>query len=247
MHDHATLPADTDDTATDTAATGETAWPARTAARERNRQALLDAAAELAFDLGYHGTSIDAVAERAGVTKGAVYSIFGSKQQLFYEVLAAELSIPLPDQVSPPGAPLRDALASYGRAWRDLVHGSPRSRGVLRLSLELELIMLGDDQALAAVLEAEGSTVNGIAMSLQQLADAAGDTLPTDAVSFTRTYLAALRGLAQQDALAPDHLPAWAFEALGPSLLHLQPSSQTDERSTSGRRDREPGGRTGAA
>ena len=50
--------------------------------RERERQ-LLDLAAELFSERGYAGTSMDALAGRAGVTKPVIYNLFGSKAGLF--------------------------------------------------------------------------------------------------------------------------------------------------------------------
>ena len=47
------------------------------------REAILDAAALDAFaDGGYHETSLDAVAERAGVSKALLYEHFSSKREL---------------------------------------------------------------------------------------------------------------------------------------------------------------------
>jgi len=55
--------------------------------RERTRERLLDAAADVFNRLGYHGASLDAVAEAAGYTKGAVYSNFATKGDLFLALL----------------------------------------------------------------------------------------------------------------------------------------------------------------
>ncbi len=54
--------------------------------RARTREDLLQAAAAVFGRRGYHGASLDEVAEAAGYTKGAVYSNFGSKEELFLEV-----------------------------------------------------------------------------------------------------------------------------------------------------------------
>ena len=51
--------------------------------RAQTRERLLDAAAEVFNRLGYHGASLEAVADAAGFTKGAVYSNFASKEELF--------------------------------------------------------------------------------------------------------------------------------------------------------------------
>jgi AcrR family transcriptional regulator len=61
--------------------------PARLSRDERRaqtRERLLDAAEDVFNRLGYHGASLEAVAEAAGYTKGAVYSNFASKQDLFF-------------------------------------------------------------------------------------------------------------------------------------------------------------------
>src|SRR5947208_10574781 len=54
---------------------------AESAALTRGR--LLEAAQRVFFERGFHGASLEAVAEEAGLTKGAVYSRFESKADLF--------------------------------------------------------------------------------------------------------------------------------------------------------------------
>lgn len=55
----------------------------RDARRAQTRERLLDAAADVFNRLGYHGATLEAVADAAGYTKGAVYSNFASKSDLF--------------------------------------------------------------------------------------------------------------------------------------------------------------------
>src|SRR5918993_2878591 len=54
--------------------------------REQTREELLTAAEACFVADGFHATSVDGVAERAGYTKGAVYSNFASKEDLFFGV-----------------------------------------------------------------------------------------------------------------------------------------------------------------
>src|SRR4029078_9809772 len=54
---------------------------------ERNRRDLLVAARAVVREVGYARASIDAIAEAAGFTKGAVYSHFSSKADLFLSLL----------------------------------------------------------------------------------------------------------------------------------------------------------------
>lgn len=58
---------------------------------EATTAALVDAARELFAQDGYAATSLDAVAAKARVTKGAVYHHFQGKQQLFEAVFVREV------------------------------------------------------------------------------------------------------------------------------------------------------------
>ena len=60
--------------------------PTRTERRERIRAELVEAADRLFVANGFHATSVDAVADAAGYTKGAVYSNFRAKEDLFLAV-----------------------------------------------------------------------------------------------------------------------------------------------------------------
>jgi AcrR family transcriptional regulator len=92
--------------------------------REMTRRALLDAAAVEFGAKGFHGTSLDAVAAAAGFTKGAVYSNFESKADLFLAVLDdrlehdRQLAIEqIVDDTSPPEehmTRMREAVAEMG-------------------------------------------------------------------------------------------------------------------------------------
>jgi AcrR family transcriptional regulator len=55
--------------------------------RAQTRRALLDAAAELFAERGVDGASIDAIAEAADRTSGAVYDHFGGKEGLLFALL----------------------------------------------------------------------------------------------------------------------------------------------------------------
>src|SRR5207248_3078174 len=55
--------------------------------RAQTRAALLDAAERLWAERGIRGASLDEIAARAGLTKGAVYSNFASKSDLVLALL----------------------------------------------------------------------------------------------------------------------------------------------------------------
>ena len=53
------------------------------------RDDLTREAARLFAERGFHGTSMDALAQALGVQKGSLYSLTGSKQQLLFETMSA--------------------------------------------------------------------------------------------------------------------------------------------------------------
>lgn len=66
----------------------------------RTRQAILIAAAEVFDEVGYDAATISDVLQRSGVTKGALYFHFTSKEELAQAVLAAQVTSlpPVPQQ-----------------------------------------------------------------------------------------------------------------------------------------------------
>jgi AcrR family transcriptional regulator len=61
--------------------------PTQAEKRERTRQDLLAAASRVFAERGYHAASLDAIAEEAGYSRGAVYYNFANKDELFLELL----------------------------------------------------------------------------------------------------------------------------------------------------------------
>lgn len=60
-----------------------------TRSRGNTRQRLLDAAAAVFAEIGVDAASVEMVTERAGFTRGAFYSNFESKDELFFELISS--------------------------------------------------------------------------------------------------------------------------------------------------------------
>jgi AcrR family transcriptional regulator len=105
-------------------ATGSASPTSRTESQARTRQRILDAAARLFVSQGFAGTSLEDVAREAGFSKGAVYSNFAGKNDLFFAIVEGqftELSQRLRDAVDAE-ADLAGQLAAVGRWYRDYLH-----------------------------------------------------------------------------------------------------------------------------
>ncbi|MBN9459632.1 MAG: TetR/AcrR family transcriptional regulator [Burkholderiales bacterium] len=105
-----------------------TTAPAPSSARaprwERRKDArpgeLLDAALELFVDKGFAATRLDAVAARAGVSKGTLYLYYASKEDLFKAVVRQSI-VPLIEafqhDVAQSSAPSATLLREFFRQW----------------------------------------------------------------------------------------------------------------------------------
>jgi AcrR family transcriptional regulator len=72
--------------------------------KARTRERLLDAASRVFARDGFLAATLDEVSEEAGLTKGAIYSNFQSKEDLFLALLDRHLNQPamqVPEQVDP--------------------------------------------------------------------------------------------------------------------------------------------------
>ncbi len=87
------------------------------------RAAILEAAKRLFPAHGFEGTSMDAIAAEAGVSKLTVYSHFKDKETLFFETVSVKCEEQMPHAIFEikRGAPLREQLTQIGRAFFRLV------------------------------------------------------------------------------------------------------------------------------
>jgi AcrR family transcriptional regulator len=101
--------------------------------QERNRAAVLAAARDEFAERGYADAKIDRIAERAELTRGAVYSNFPSKRALYLAVLLDALEPRRPD--TQPIPDLADALGEFARNWLERLPltGDTPAGGHLRL------------------------------------------------------------------------------------------------------------------
>ena len=101
---------------------------------ERARKAILEAAGELLLARGLSAVSMDAVAERAGVSKATIYRWWPTKETLALDALYTEwaAAVPYPRDTGS----LRGDLLSLLRPWVRLAGSRPYGRVVAALLTE---------------------------------------------------------------------------------------------------------------
>ena len=101
---------------------------------ERARKAILEAASELLLARGLSAVSMDAVAERAGVSKATIYRWWPTKETLALDALYTEWAAARPHPRDT--GSLRGDLLSLLRPWARLAGSRPYGRVVAALLTE---------------------------------------------------------------------------------------------------------------
>lgn len=149
---------------------------------EATRESLLDAAEQVFLEMGYARSSLEGIARRAGVTRGAVYWHFSNKADLL-KVMALRVQLPLGELVeriqrdAPAPAPAPAPIATLRTlclcALRQLARDERRQRVYTILLHRLEEGP-GSVDALAYVRQAQEQALMQF-QSLFEQAQAAGE------------------------------------------------------------------------
>ena len=172
--------------------------------RQQTREYLLQAAAEVFAERGFYAASLDEVAAAAGFTKGAVYSNFKNKEDLFLALLedayARELSalkntMALSDV--PPEARLGDFVTLIGGEL-------DRAPGMGALYLEFHLYALRNPVARERLNELEQRDVCAIAEILKAEREQRGLSVDEPVERTARIIVALFRGISMMRTANPE-------------------------------------------
>jgi AcrR family transcriptional regulator len=137
--------------------------------QEHNRAKVLTAAKAEFTERGFRDAKIDQIAERAELTRGAVYSNFPSKRALYFAVLA-QAAVTSADR-PPTARTARDALADFARGWLarlPLATDDPRSASRLGRDLLPEIMADARTSQPYAQLTSLGAIVLGLCLERLQ-------------------------------------------------------------------------------
>jgi len=194
--------------------------------RELTRQTLVEAAADVFARKGFYGASLEEIAEAAGFTRGAIYSNFGSKEELLYAVLEYSIDRQLQAVTGAMeeegGGAIADAVAASA-AWRT---AAPLGDHWPALSLELRLSALRNPEVRKRLAQVERDSGEKVARLIEQETARRGIHLrlsPRDLADISR---AALDGLGQLAALDEEDAPR--YQALSEKLFVLLAEVMTE-------------------
>jgi AcrR family transcriptional regulator len=146
--------------------------------REQTRQELISAAEACFVGLGFHASSVDQVAERAGYTKGAVYSNFASKEDLFFAVYERRVEQVLTEVV--PGLRQGSAEAAFDQLAAGAIQRRDPNDGWRAVFFEFWAHVLRHPELRERFAAIHARFLEPMAEGVQALAEERGLTLPSD-------------------------------------------------------------------
>jgi AcrR family transcriptional regulator len=178
--------------------------------QRQNRLNLLAAAEKVFAERGIQGASLDEVAAAAGLTKGAVYSNFASKEDLVLEVMRHRMSEEAQaqaDRLLCADQPAERLVAEFGAYWAETV-SSGRQELYQRVTQEFMIHALRHPAAREQLVALLFPTVDGDRHPLAP----PGSELATLPPQQAEAILKALDiGMSMLAVLAPEQCPPTLF------------------------------------
>jgi AcrR family transcriptional regulator len=150
----------------------------RTERREQTRQELVAAAEACFVSRGFHASSVEEVAERAGYTKGAVYSNFAAKEDLFFAVYERRVEQVLTEVV--PGLRQLGAERAFDELAAGALHRRDPDDGWRAVFFEFWAHVVRHPELRERFAAIHARFLEPLAEAVQQLAEDRGLTLPSD-------------------------------------------------------------------
>jgi AcrR family transcriptional regulator len=198
--------------------------------KARTRAQLIDAAATVFAREGFMAASLDEVAEEAGLTKGAVYSNFDSKEDLFQAVIDDRLNEPMRHGAeaiidSTMGTSEEHAMAG-ARVFVDTVE---QQREVFLLALEFNIHVARHPELAPTFAARNREQLERVADLIRQQTENSGDTLPLPADQMAIAVEALSQGIALQKLADPESVPDDLLGRVYALLFRLQPETESTQ------------------
>ncbi|MGH3739614.1 MAG: TetR/AcrR family transcriptional regulator [Micromonosporaceae bacterium] len=190
--------------------TGEPRTGRRRPTREQTRQRVLDAAERVFAERGIDNASVDDVAAAAGLTKGAVYSNFRSKNDLVLALMSEHVAQRQADAVAAfQGA--ADTAGALREAGARLVAAIRSDARWQRLLISYAVRDDADADVLGAMRERRRELRTALATLIEKLADEHGLRLAFPPGEAAVVVLALSNGFAVESGLDPGAVPEDLF------------------------------------
>jgi AcrR family transcriptional regulator len=173
--------------------------------RSETRRRVLDAAFEVFGERGIAASSLTEVAARAGLTKGAVYSNFDSKDELVLALMEEHAGHRI--QASLDAVEAADSADLFGELAAVLVREMRADATWHRLLAEYFAMAQHDAARRQALQQRRREVRTTIARAVERVAEELDLDLPMPAADFALVLLALSNGLGVESSIDPDGVP----------------------------------------
>src|SRR3954452_10795084 len=182
----------------------------RSEARGTAQAELLDAAERVLAERGYRGASVDAVAAEAGLTKGAFYWNFVSKEELFLGLLEDRFDQRARGLMALTAAAGSDDTTSE-RVSQGFAQMVDEHRRLVLLMNEFWALSVRDEQLRERWVKRQAALRADLARALEERHATTGVPLTTSATTMATAILALADGLAMDRIAEPNAVPPELF------------------------------------
>lgn len=179
--------------------------------RDRTRAKLIEAASAVIGEKGFDRASLEEIAARAGMTRGAVYGNFKNKEELFLALITTRWKPIIPPLK--PGATLKEQMRILGKT---VAREAIARRPYAAAATAFQLYTLTHAPMRSRMTKQNAAVYTRMAKGLVQLVPA--KDLPMPAAKFVRVLDALITGLLftyfQTPGLITEDVMIAAFEAL---------------------------------
>jgi AcrR family transcriptional regulator len=189
----------------------------RAQSRKRTQALLLDSAARVFAQRGYHAASVEEIAELAGFSKGAVYANFPSKERLFLAVWdrQQERLEQVFEAMNAPGSSTEDAMGELAQV---AAPADPQAWQWGLLTLEFFLYAVREPSLRGELAERFQVTRRRLAASLQPHVHSPGEP-PLTSIELAIVAMAVSTGLGVQAVLESSAIPPDLYTRMMTRLL----------------------------
>jgi AcrR family transcriptional regulator len=186
--------------------------------KARTREELLLAARTVFLRRGFHGASLDEIAEEAGYTKGAVYSNFAGKDDLYLALLDAhhEARVEAYVELMLDQPTFEDAVRAVGRF---MVESDERDPDWLPTLAEFVAHAARDASLRRAYVRVRERFLAAIADVIEALCDRYGLALRVPPLEAARASSVLTRGYSAERRLDPDAVSSEMFVELHAAFM----------------------------
>ncbi len=176
--------------------------------RARTRERLLDAAFEVFAEHGFAASSVEQIAEHAGFTRGAFYSNFSTKEELFMALVdrgreqwLAEVSTRVPQMLPESESPHLISEDQIGAIIAASLAGPFDHRRRSMIMAEFRLLAMRDESLARAYVQDRESLETSVSPILADAVHRSGRRLHLDARNAVRLAIAVYQDTLETTAL----------------------------------------------